>query len=37
MQNLSPTYFIKMLRKLVKVGLIEFHPGVNGGCSKKVS
>ncbi|WP_374218697.1 Rrf2 family transcriptional regulator [Bacillus bingmayongensis] len=36
-QNLLPTYLSKMLTKIVKAGLIEFHPGVKGGCSKKVS
>lgn len=31
MQNLSPTYLSKILTKLVKAGLIESNPGVNGG------
>lgn len=30
-QNLSPTYLSKILTKLVKAGLIESNPGVNGG------
>lgn len=33
MQNLSPTYLSKILTKLVKAGLIESNPGVNGGYS----
>ncbi|HEK9099004.1 TPA: Rrf2 family transcriptional regulator [Bacillus pseudomycoides] len=32
-QNLSPTYLSKILTKLVKAGLIESNPGVNGGYS----
>ncbi|MGN8646193.1 Rrf2 family transcriptional regulator [Gracilibacillus sp. HCP3S3_G5_1] len=32
-QNLSPTYLSKILTKLVKAGLIESTPGVNGGYS----
>lgn len=31
MQKLSPTYLSKILTKLVKAGLIESNPGVNGG------
>ncbi len=30
-QDLSPTYLSKILTKLVKAGLIESTPGVNGG------
>jgi Rrf2 family protein len=30
-QDLSPTYLSKILAKLVKAGLIESSPGVNGG------
>jgi len=30
-QKLSPTYLSKILTKLVKAGLIESNPGVNGG------
>lgn len=30
-QSLSPTYLSKILTKLVKSGLIESTPGVNGG------
>jgi Rrf2 family protein len=30
-QELSPTYLSKILAKLVKAGLIESSPGVNGG------
>lgn len=30
-QKLSPTYLSKILTKLVKAGLIESAPGVNGG------
>src|SRR5699024_3607490 len=30
MQNLSPTYLSKILTKLVKAGLLESTPGVNG-------
>jgi len=30
-QELSPTYLSKILTKLVKAGLIESTPGVNGG------
>ncbi|KAB8141479.1 Rrf2 family transcriptional regulator [Chloroflexia bacterium SDU3-3] len=30
-QQLSPTYLSKILTKLVKAGLIESSPGVNGG------
>src|SRR5690625_6847516 len=33
MQNLSPTYLSKILTKLVKAGLLESTPGVNGGYS----
>lgn len=33
MQNLSSTYLSKILTKLVKAGLIESNPGVNGGYS----
>lgn len=33
MQGLSPTYLSKILTKLVKAGLIESTPGVNGGYS----
>lgn len=33
LQNLSPTYLSKILTKLVKAGLIESAPGVNGGYS----
>ncbi|WP_417900951.1 Rrf2 family transcriptional regulator [Bacillus haimaensis] len=32
-QDLSPTYLSKILTKLVKAGLIESTPGVNGGYS----
>jgi len=32
-QNVSPTYLSKILTKLVKAGLIESNPGVNGGYS----
>ncbi|MFD1736722.1 Rrf2 family transcriptional regulator [Bacillus salitolerans] len=32
-QNLSPTYLSKILTKLVKAGLVESIPGVNGGYS----
>ncbi len=32
-QDLSPTYLSKILTKLVKAGLIESNPGVNGGYS----
>lgn len=32
-QRLSPTYLSKILTKLVKAGLIESNPGVNGGYS----
>ncbi|RWR04199.1 Rrf2 family transcriptional regulator [Siminovitchia fortis] len=32
-QNLSPTYLSKILTKLVKAGLVESNPGVNGGYS----
>jgi Rrf2 family protein len=31
LQELSPTYLSKILAKLVKAGLIESSPGVNGG------
>jgi Rrf2 family protein len=31
LQELSPTYLSKILTKLVKAGLIESTPGVNGG------
>ena len=31
LQELSPTYLSKILAKLVKAGLIESTPGVNGG------
>lgn len=31
LQGLSPTYLSKILTKLVKAGLIESSPGVNGG------
>lgn len=30
-QKLSPTYLSKILTKLVKAGLIESTPGINGG------
>ncbi len=30
-QGLSPTYLSKILTKLVKAGLIESTPGINGG------
>lgn len=30
-QELSPTYLSKILAKLVKAGMIESSPGVNGG------
>ncbi|MDM5213041.1 Rrf2 family transcriptional regulator [Peribacillus sp. RS7] len=33
LQELSPTYLSKILTKLVKAGLIESNPGVNGGYS----
>ncbi|WP_042351316.1 RrF2 family transcriptional regulator [Bacillus massiliigorillae] len=32
-QKLSPTYLSKILTKLVKAGLIQSNPGVNGGYS----
>ncbi|AIC93323.1 MULTISPECIES: RrF2 family transcriptional regulator [Shouchella] len=32
-QDVSPTYLSKILTKLVKAGLIESTPGVNGGYS----
>lgn len=32
-QSLSPTYLSKILTKLVKAGLIQSTPGVNGGYS----
>ena len=31
LQKISPTYLSKILTRLVKVGLIESAPGVNGG------
>ncbi len=31
LQKLSPTYLSKILTKLVKAGIIESTPGVNGG------
>jgi Rrf2 family protein len=31
LQELSPTYLSKILTKLVKAGMIESSPGVNGG------
>jgi Rrf2 family protein len=31
LQRLSPTYLSKILTKLVKAGLIESTPGINGG------
>jgi Rrf2 family protein len=31
LQGLSPTYLSKILTKLVKAGIIESTPGVNGG------
>ena len=31
LQSLSPTYLSKILTKLVKAGIIESTPGVNGG------
>jgi Rrf2 family protein len=31
LQELSPTYLSKILTKLVKAGLIESTPGINGG------
>lgn len=31
LQGLSPTYLSKILTKLVKAGLIESTPGINGG------
>ena len=31
LQKLSPTYLSKILTKLVKAGLIESTPGINGG------
>ncbi|MDF1508792.1 Rrf2 family transcriptional regulator [Robertmurraya sp. DFI.2.37] len=34
-QNVSPTYLSKILTKLVKAGMIESLPGVNGGYKLK--
>src|SRR5919108_2936173 len=31
LQGLSPTYLSKILTKLVKAGMIESTPGINGG------
>src|SRR5260370_38033405 len=31
LQKLSPTYLSKILTKLVKAGMIESSPGINGG------
>jgi len=31
LQELSPTYLSKILTKLVKAGIIESTPGINGG------